>query len=68
MAILVHRDIHHSLKGSPGTKVLECIGAAVDSPSGALHFTSAYLPRASHSRDDLQKHQGSSNIIDLPVF
>jgi hypothetical protein len=37
---------------------LECIGVSVDTPSGTLHFTSAYLPGPSHSRDDLQNFKG----------
>jgi hypothetical protein len=54
VAILVHRNIDHSLKGSPGNKVLECFGVYVDSPSETLHFTSAYLPSVAQSRGDLQ--------------
>jgi hypothetical protein len=63
LSILVHRSIDHSLRGSPGIKVLECIGVSVDSPTGTLHLTSAYLPGASHSRDDLQKFKGDLMLL-----
>jgi hypothetical protein len=63
VAIVVHRSIAHHLNQSPDTKVLECIGVSVPSPSGTLQFISAYLPGGSQSSGALQKFRSDLVLL-----
>jgi hypothetical protein len=53
VAIVVRRNLSHSLLPSFNTKILECIGVSVISTSGPIHFISVYRPGGRNSPVDI---------------
>jgi exonuclease III len=63
VAILVRQNLPHSLISSFRTKVLECIGISVSSPTGEIHFISTYHPGGRYTAEDIRNFKSDIQLL-----
>jgi Endonuclease-reverse transcriptase len=63
VAILVRQNLPHSLLSSFQTKVLECIGISVSSPTGSIHFISTDRPGGRSTAEDIRNFRSDIQLL-----
>lgn len=63
VAIMVRKDLPHTLLPSFRTKILECIGVSVNSTSGPINFISTYRPGGRSTANDITNFRNDLGLL-----